>query len=799
MRPCLLPRLFSWLAICLTLGAVPSLIAQPGSGNIPLLGHLPYPQELSDVWGYTDSAGREYALVGVFDGVSIVSLEDPAQPQQLFFLPHLPTIWRDLKTWQHYAYVSNEAGDGIRIIDLSGLPDTVVYKDSAIAGVQTVHNLWIDEFGYLYLLGAQPTSNVGTVILDLSADPWRPSLAGIYPPNGFGAVHDLYVRGGVGYSAELNEGLLLVDFSDPAQWNILAQENYTGAFTHNTWLNDAGTVCFTTDEYSGTYIQAWDIRDPQNIRLLGRYRSPHSGGTTIPHNVHVRNDYLIISYYRDGVVVVDASRPRAMTEIGYYDTSPLSGNGFNGCWGAFPFFSSGIALGSDIENGLFVLQPDYRRALYIEGIVSDAQTGLPIAGALLSLSDGRSLSTFEEGDYAFGFRASDTVSLSVSALGYLPDTIEVALGDSSLTRNLALTPLPRTDLLIRLRDSLSGQPLADVILRVEAQSSPLALDGYSNASGEWAAAYVVVDSFEVFAGKWGYRNRALHFRPAQGADTLEIALLPGYLDDFALDQGWQVQGNARDGGWERGIPQGTFYDGLPSNPGADLPGDVGAAAWVTGNGGGGPFDDDLQQGYTLLSSPIMNLSAYREPMIRYHGWVLDLDTLGQPTPDSKLTVQLLFNQSSQDIRTYEGSALGEWKLEDSIRVSDYFAPSLPLRIRFVAQDIGNNHNLFEAALDGFEVFEGDPGPPASLDQGAAPGAFWASGIGGVLVAGLRNGSASAAGELSLTDLQGAQLLRIPTRAGESQWQLPLSLPAGLYLARYREAGQQPLWAKIQVR
>ena len=36
-------------------------------------------------------------------------------------------------------------------------------------------------------------------------------------------------------------------------------------------------------------------------------------------------------------------------------------------WGAFPFFDSGIILGTDFQQGLFVLKPTYVRACYLEG------------------------------------------------------------------------------------------------------------------------------------------------------------------------------------------------------------------------------------------------------------------------------------------------------------------------------------------------------------------------------------------------------------------------------------------------
>ena len=46
---------------------------------------------------------------------------------------------------------------------------------------------------------------------------------------------------------------------------------------------------------------------------------------------------------------------------GYYDTSTSHTNysGYTGCWGVYPFLPSGNIIASDIENGLFVLRPDF--------------------------------------------------------------------------------------------------------------------------------------------------------------------------------------------------------------------------------------------------------------------------------------------------------------------------------------------------------------------------------------------------------------------------------------------------------
>jgi hypothetical protein len=36
-----------------------------GQGKTTLVGNVSFTEELSDIWGYADSAGREYAIVGL--------------------------------------------------------------------------------------------------------------------------------------------------------------------------------------------------------------------------------------------------------------------------------------------------------------------------------------------------------------------------------------------------------------------------------------------------------------------------------------------------------------------------------------------------------------------------------------------------------------------------------------------------------------------------------------------------------------------------------------------------------------
>ena len=48
--------------------------------NCVFQGQLDYSQDVSDVWGYAAPNGKEYALVGVDDGLSIVDVSNSASP-----------------------------------------------------------------------------------------------------------------------------------------------------------------------------------------------------------------------------------------------------------------------------------------------------------------------------------------------------------------------------------------------------------------------------------------------------------------------------------------------------------------------------------------------------------------------------------------------------------------------------------------------------------------------------------------------------------------------------------------------
>lgn len=381
--------------------------------NMTLLGHLPYNDELNDIWGYTDPSGHEYALVGTVNGFSIVDVDDPTTPQELHFVPGVNSTWRDMKVWDDHAFVVNETSGGMLIVDLSDLPNNITTSTyTANDSLSSAHNIFIDENGYAYIFGYNNamgniiTEERGALILDLST-PTAPTVAGIYSSS---YVHDGYVRNDTMWTSEIYDGnLAVVDVTDKAAPVVMGLQATPNRFTHNCWLSDDGQTVYTTDEKSGAYVAAYDVTEIENITELDRYQSSPGLGV-IPHNTFVKGDHLVTSYYKDGVTIVDATKPDNLVQVGNYDTSPfISEDGFAGCWGVYPYFASGTIVASDSEEGLFVMSANYARACYLEGLVTSSQAGGAISGTRVEfMGTGNFKFSAADGNYRTGIGAPGT-------------------------------------------------------------------------------------------------------------------------------------------------------------------------------------------------------------------------------------------------------------------------------------------------------------------------------------------------------------------------------------------------------
>jgi len=207
----------------------------------------------NDIWGWTDS-GKEYALVGTYDGTSFVDVTDPTNPAVLGFLrTHtVGSNWRDIKVYKGYAFIISEARNhGMQVFDLSQLhtmPRVSIFspnysaaavpqfEESAYYGeFGNCHNIAINEdSGFAYGVGSA-TCRGGLHIVDIRV-PLSPKFAGCFATDGY--VHDtqcvIYPGPDPNFIGReicfcYNEDTLtIVDVTNKAAGTMLARISYTG-------------------------------------------------------------------------------------------------------------------------------------------------------------------------------------------------------------------------------------------------------------------------------------------------------------------------------------------------------------------------------------------------------------------------------------------------------------------------------------------------------------------------------------------------------------------------------------------
>lgn len=406
--------------------------------NLQQIGHLPYaPLTLAGCKAYVDSTGGEWALVGTSAGLSIVDLKNPAQPVERFAVPGLPNNWREVRTWNGFAYVGSEAaGSGITIVDLRQLPDTVTWKvwlgDGAYDSLLVRSHAVQAVDGRLYIFGGGNVTS-GCTIASLD-DPWNPHIVGKYTLN---YVHDGFIRGDTLWTSEIYQGqfgvVSLTDITDP---QLIVTNPTPGKFNHNSELSPDGKILFTTDEKPHAPLGAFDVSDLDNITLLDIYLPSQKPAAEV-HNVRVKGDFLVNPSYGGQLTIVDASRPGNLIETAW----AVVGNSL--VWDADPYLPSGIVFATAKNEGLFIFQPTYQHAAWLEGTVTDSVTGLPLTDAkVFVLATPNADTSKANGQYKTGAALSGTYTVQTERSGYKAKIIpNVALQTNEVTTlDIALAP-----------------------------------------------------------------------------------------------------------------------------------------------------------------------------------------------------------------------------------------------------------------------------------------------------------------------------------------------------------------------
>ena len=333
----------------------------------------------ADVWGDGDTV----ILTGGYDpsmAFAVIDIADVEDPEVLAVVPRSEGgFTKDAKLDGDLLFTNGECGCGAdtpeweaydklgaRIWDISD-PSQPILLGAMGEPSTSVHNIALGN-GHAFL-----TDNIEDSVQIWSyADPTEPVFVHQWDPPEGGMVHDQTFVDDKLYVA-FWQGFAVLDVSDPAHPIELVLHTYEGGACHNAWPSDDGSHVLTTDEIEGGHVRIWDISDPDDVQQVAEVRGQHENHAV--HNVHVRGEHAYVSWYIEGVVVLDISDPTDPVEVGRYDTheeavDPWGGGGsdsadtgtpgehshngpiYAGAWGVWPY-GDHLAV-SDMERGLLL-------------------------------------------------------------------------------------------------------------------------------------------------------------------------------------------------------------------------------------------------------------------------------------------------------------------------------------------------------------------------------------------------------------------------------------------------------------
>jgi hypothetical protein len=199
-----------------------------------------------------------------------------------------------------------------------------------------------------------------------------------------------FARGNKVVAAFWSAGELFLDVADPAAPRLVgqtpyrAEDGYRGA--HSGWFNQDETLFVQNDEAmqaigsgsraSWTSQRVFDTSSLERPRLLSTFATESAvpgkdgrvatDGIYSVHNAVVQGDLEYVSWYSDGVRVVDLADPRRPREVAWFVPPPSSPPRQTAVtaragqrdmplvWGVYPW--KGMVLASDMNSGLWIVR-----------------------------------------------------------------------------------------------------------------------------------------------------------------------------------------------------------------------------------------------------------------------------------------------------------------------------------------------------------------------------------------------------------------------------------------------------------
>ncbi|MFX1254389.1 MAG: LVIVD repeat-containing protein [Promethearchaeota archaeon] len=290
--------------------------------TLELVGDYPLENEYDEAYGI--HVQGTYAYLAVFGiGLLIIDISDPANPTNISQFNGYGLS--DVFVSGSYAYVATTLQ--VQTVNISN-PASPNMVDFAFLSAQDI----FVSGSYAYAACGED----GLVILDIS-DPTNITLTG-YLVYGSALAFGVFVSGSYAYVADGNNKLVIINISDPANptetGNISLEARTYDVFVSGSYAYVAG----------GTYgLRIIDISDPANPTEAGQFVEPIY---SIATDVKVSGSYAFLADGQNGLEVIDITDPANPTEAGQFD----NGGGARGV-----FLSGSYIFVADGTDGMEIL------------------------------------------------------------------------------------------------------------------------------------------------------------------------------------------------------------------------------------------------------------------------------------------------------------------------------------------------------------------------------------------------------------------------------------------------------------
>lgn len=327
-------------------------------GEQVLRGPAEFPENFIVAYNVVVDGNHAY-LVGP-GGLDVVDVSDPTAPVAVGYFGG---AWNDVRVvrtaTQKFAIVAPLDGEETIVVDVTDpalpVPVHAIPEFSHSVQVQTVGaatHLYLATYGST-VPRYDVTNPLVPVRLGEAAIPGEPS-----------GVHDLTVDGNRIYANYTDLGFVAFDVTAglgaPVELGRM-ESSYSHASYVGTTTSGRRVILHGDEGMTGTpdgaaflRILEGDPASPKYMTEIARYASRSQVGI---HNIELHGNRVYLSYYQDGIRIVDIATPEQPTEVAHYNTwdpETALGNAFEGAVGIRRV--NGLIYVADFSRGLIILR-----------------------------------------------------------------------------------------------------------------------------------------------------------------------------------------------------------------------------------------------------------------------------------------------------------------------------------------------------------------------------------------------------------------------------------------------------------